>query len=188
MPGAPDHDFSLAREPRSADRGLRVCAHPDCRDQGTHPAPRGAVPGAAGQWMCRRHARERNLDWNYFGRMSTAEIDAARRAAMIWNRPTWPAVQLTASFGDPRRTPPPRPPGRARRAAAANRSAADLRALRILGLSAAATPGEIRRRFRKLLRRLHPDLNSGRHVDATRLRAVLWAWRRLQPANPSPAP
>ena len=182
---APLHDFSLCAEQR--DEGLadaRVCAHENCARPGHHRAPRRPNDPDEPKWLCREHARMWNLNWNYYGRMSTLEIEAARRAALIWDRPTWPAAQAAAGF----RKFASR--GRSRiwdakdqGAPAMNMSEPRRRALAILGLRSAATSGDIRNRFRKLLRLLHPDMNAGRHVDATRLRVVIWAWRELRPAG-----
>ena len=183
-PAAPVHDFSLRaqeREQRSPDG--RICVHGTCKKPAHHRAPRFPGDRKHAQWLCQEHARERNLNWNYYRRMTATEIDAARRAAIIWDRPTWPAAQAAAgvrSRADTSR--------RAKHTAdydvrAPRRTESHRRALAILGLQAAATPVDIRNRFRKLLRLLHPDMNAGRHVDATRLRAVIWAWRELRPAS-----
>ncbi len=183
-PAAPIHDFSLCAEQREQRRpGLRFCAQGTCNRPAYHRAPRFPGDREKPQWLCQEHARERNLSWNYYRRMSATEIDAARRAAIVWDRPTWPAAQAAAgvrsraeAYGGSKN--PAEHDVRATR-----RSESHRRALAILGLQAAATPGDIRNRFRKLLRLLHPDMNSGRHVDATRLRAVIWAWRELRPAS-----
>ncbi len=182
---APLHDFALCAEQRDEGlAGAHVCAHENCARPGHHRAPRRPNEPDEPQWLCREHARVWNLNWNYYGRMSTAEIEAARRAALIWDRPTWPAAQAAAGFrkfasrGHPRAWDATGPCAPARNVSESHR-----RALAILGLRSAATPGDIRNRFKKLLRLLHPDMNAGRHVDATRLRAVIWAWRELRPAG-----
>ena len=183
---APIHDFSLrARRRETENASGRLCEHGNCTNPALHRAPKRFGDRNARQWLCREHARERNLNWNYFLRMSTAEIDAARQAAIIWDRPTWPAAQATASFGKEgtARTCGRQMNGSDGTPAGMERSESRRRALAILGLQSAATPKDVRSRFRRLLRMLHPDLNAGRHVDATRLRAVIWAWRELQPAN-----
>ena len=182
---APMHDFSLCEKRRRQQTSeLPVCAHGSCSRPGRHRAPDRPGNWEARQWYCQEHARERNLNWNYFHRMSSLEIDEARRSAIVWDRPTWPAAHAAAGTRNNGTHTYSRNAGAADGGARAQkRSENHLRALAILGLQTAATPGDIRNRFRKLLRLLHPDMNAGKHVDATRLRAVIWAWRELQPAN-----
>ena len=181
----PVHDFSLCAEYRARQKnGHRVCAHANCDRAAHHPTPMGRDPSVGAQWLCACHARERNVNWNYFQRMSGGEIDAARVAAHTWNRPTWPVGGgPSAARAAPQHRGPDCGGSKDARMRASGRSRSDLRALAILGLHAEATPGDIRDRFRRLLRNLHPDLNDGRHVDATRLRAIIWAWRVLRPAG-----
>ena len=182
---APMHDFSLCAERRRQETlQLPVCAHGACGRPGRHRAPNGPGNWGEPQWYCREHARERNLNWDYFHRMSSAEIEEARRSAIVWDRPTWPAAQAAGGARSNGKHADSRAAGASEnRAGVQKRSESHRRALAILGLQAAATPGDIRNRFRKLLRLLHPDLNAGKHVDATRLRAVIWAWRELRPAS-----
>ena len=181
---APVHDFSLcAQEREQRRRDGRTCAQGTCTRPAHHRAPRFPGDRDQAQWLCKEHARERNLNWNYYRRMTATEIDSARRAAIIWDRPTWPAAQAAAGFRSRMDTFNRSKNMTDHDVRAPRRTESHLRALAILGLQAAATPVDIRNRFRKLLRLLHPDMNAGRHVDATRLRAVIWAWRELRPAS-----
>ena len=156
----PDHDFSLlrARMPMASD--TRSCDADGCLEAGLHRAPRGRRPEEGVYWFCEAHASEYNTGWNYFDGMSHSEITAAQRNGR-WHPP--------GPEDHPReeRMPPPL-------------CIEERHALIVLGLGLRATQEQIRRRFHDLIKRLHPDSNGGRTVDASRLRAVIWAWGQLR--------
>ncbi|MFW5881845.1 MAG: DnaJ domain-containing protein, partial [Roseicyclus sp.] len=54
------------------------------------------------------------------------------------------------------------------------------RALDILGAAETETRAEIRRRYRALVKDLHPDMNGGDRREEARLRRVLWAWDQIK--------
>lgn len=66
----------------------------------------------------------------------------------------------------------------------------------VLGVQREATPGDIKRAYRRLARRWHPDINPGDRDAAVRFRQVLEAYetlidpdrRRRYDAGPAPAP
>ena len=41
-------------------------------------------------WLCLAHVRAYNKAWDYYAGMGEAEIEAHRRADIMWRRPSWP--------------------------------------------------------------------------------------------------
>lgn len=62
------------------------------------------------------------------------------------------------------------------------------RMLGLLGLGADATTEEIKRRYRELARRYHPDVNPGDSRAQARFRAILSAYQQLLAPQPRPSP
>ncbi|MDA7982399.1 MAG: J domain-containing protein [Alphaproteobacteria bacterium] len=145
--------------------------------------------------LCLQHLQE----YNKHQQETTKQIrawEAVHRSDAIWNRPSWPRtrhaphpklaeelLRQTAALGHgaytnsrhrARRRARPLPP-RARAA------------LGTLGLGPAARPAEIRRRYRSLVKQLHPDSNPANH-DEPRLKAVNRAWQDLKPFLKSAGP
>src|SRR3954453_23776471 len=70
----------------------------------------------------------------------------------------------------------------------------------VLGLEQGASAADIRRAYRRLARRFHPDINPGDQAAETRFREILEAYETLidperrsryeagQPAQPDPGP
>lgn len=173
----------------------RACDVAGCEEEGRHRAPKGRDYANGTHWFCLRHVKEFNRNWNYFRGMNPAQMRAAFRSSIIWDRPTWsvnrpaahetlrdgrrwvdPLNMFTREFREAERTAPT-VSGQPRRCE---------QALKILDLEPTATAAQIRRRALALIKRLHPDTNKGRTVDSNRLLAVIWAWRRLRSVGVSP--
>ncbi len=177
------------------------CSWPGCVEQGRYRAP--VAPEAEGfQWFCLEHVRRHNASWDYYKGRSPEEIEAAQRASAFWDRPTWRTTEAPKrhanhyghadgeawrrmGFRDPlealgkRATKSPGPGG----AAGARRAAlpvAETRALRILSLRPGVSRPEIRKRYKEMVKALHPDLNGGDRSEEAKLREVLWAWDQLR--------
>lgn len=166
--------------------GERACAHEGCDAPGEYRAPLHrpgsafAPPAGPPQWQyfCLEHVRAFNAAWNYFAGMSEAEIWAAQSPYPQWES----EVSALHRHADPRR-----PAGaiddplgvlrwragtRAGAAPHPGLTADDRRALDVLGLGQGATLAEVKRRYRALVRRYHPDSNGGDRRHETRLQAV----------------
>ena len=182
----------------AVDGATRVCEHPDCERPAAYRAPRSPDALNEWRWFCLDHVREYNASWNYFRDHSDEDLEAHMQRARLWDRPTWgfgdqpqgPAglhangegrAWERCGFRDPleilgenatinRGAAPEQPKPR-------RRLPADLRrALDILGAADTESRAEIRKRYRALVKDLHPDMNGGDRREEARLRRVLWAW------------
>jgi hypothetical protein len=172
----------------------RRCEEPGCEEPGEFRAPPldGIGPGDRPRpyrWFCLDPVRAFNAGYNFFDGMSAEEITTAQRPLAGWERETRAfahsgadAPPRWADFADPldaigarfngktetaRRTGPPL-------------SAADRRALKVLGLAANADRAALRKRYAKLLQRYHPDKNGGDRSHERVLQAVIEAYQRLR--------
>lgn len=143
-------------------------------------------------WFCLDHVRDYNSKWDFFTGMSQGEIDAFRDEDVTWHRPTWPTAArmgiarllggegmrdlfgLTGNDGygsDANNGAFP---------AANGAVPATVRdALAVMNLARTATLGEIKSRFKELVKRYHPDLNGGDKCAEERIKDVIEAYRTL---------
>ena len=78
--------------------GTRPCDRPDCAAFGEYRAPRDRQHLNEYFWFCLEHVREYNQIWNYYAGMSLEEVEAATRADILGQRPTWPlGMRMAAS-------------------------------------------------------------------------------------------
>ena len=167
----------------------RPCEVPGCAAEAVHRAPAARDRLKDSRWFCLEHAREYNAAWDYFAGMTPAEIELFRREDVVGHRPTWPfglgvlgvgplgealRDRIREAFGNV---------GAYARARAAPRTAqpspARRRALAKLDLKPGSTRSEIKRRYKELVKRYHPDLNGGDRGGEEQLRAVNEAYRFL---------
>lgn len=177
------------------EENRRLCDAPGCELKGVHRAPKGRDYSDGTYWFCLQHVKEFNSNWNYFKGMNPAQVRAAVRRSIIWDRATSPvdrSAPVSPGIGSPWVDPFNLFSQEFREAARRTTSRCFtggplcVRALKVLNLKPSATPMQIRRRALSLIKKLHPDTNNGRSVDSNRLLAVIWAWRRLRPAVTRP--
>lgn len=181
----------------------RKCDWRGCSNPGLYRAPKSREELDVFRWFCKDHIREFNKSWNYYADYSADEMDAQRRADIGWGRPTWRLGEKPVrpdgapghsdgqawkrfGFRDPMEVlgenATINPGGREETARAKRRLLPknEESALEILGCDSEMAKPAIRRRFRALVKDLHPDMNGGHRRDEDRLRDVVWAWDQIK--------
>ncbi len=157
------------------------CDHPGCAAEGEFRAPlSNRAPGSEAGWqfLCLEHVRAFNARYNFFDGLSPDEIIEAQSPLAGWERAT---NGKAFTFGDAHDLFP----HDKRAAAAPKRWAAfgDAQALGVLGLGDSATAGDVRRAYKRLVRRYHPDSNDGDRSQEGKLQAVVNAYTHLKNAS-----
>ena len=173
----------------SASADGRHCEHPDCAELGLYRAPKGRDRLREYYWFCLEHVRAYNSAWDYCAGFGEAEIEAQIRGAACWERPTWKlgswhsyrVEDMQAAFADSfgvhpnQRKHDPR-----RRQDRSQPTAPEDKALAVLGLTAEATRAEIKARYKRLVKRYHPDANGGDKQSEDRLKVINQAYATLR--------
>ncbi len=172
----------------AVETSRQICAHPGCGKPGLYRAPR--APDALDDylWFCRDHVREYNLRWNFFAGMedtalaeNLARLKGFERSGDIFARRNASPGWLRFGIADPLELLGERG---TRRLPAGTRALRLLpnerKALEILAAEPNWTKSEIRKRYRTLVKDLHPDTNGGSRADEARLQQVLWAWEQIR--------
>lgn len=161
----------------SAPKGP-VCAHPECHQEGLHPAPKGHMHEGQYLFFCLTHVQEYNRTYNYFKKMSESELKRFYQASLTGHHQTWPLGERHAS---PRWASRHNPYDEGLHATKhSKRSSTAVLALRILGLDASADSAHIKAQYKVLLKRFHPDSNGGDRSCEERLNAVIEAYKKLR--------
>jgi DnaJ-domain-containing protein 1 len=131
--------------------------------------------------LCLDHVREFNAGYNFFDGLSPDEIHEAQSPLAGWERMETRKGRPAFSFGDPHEMFG----GETSRRPAPRRWAGtgDQQALATLGLGDAATATDVRRAYKRLVRRYHPDSNEGDRGQEGKLQAVVNAYTHLKQAS-----
>lgn len=167
------------------------CEWRGCERAGLHRAPKGR--GREGEYhrFCLEHVRDYNRGYNYFEGMSDEAVVAYQKSAVTGHRPTWRwsvntwaheqhrdhGEVCTDGFADPFALFGEDGTAAARRRPIRN---AERRALATLGLDETAEAAEIKSRYKRLVKRHHPDANGGRGGSEQKLRDIIQAYTYLR--------
>jgi len=179
----------LRADAPQTDDLTRVCDHPGCGAHGGFRAPKSRRSLNDYYWFCLEHVRAYNRAWDYYKGMSPGEIEAEMRRDTTWHRPTWPLGR--AGLGSDERVFDPfgalgvaTPTKRQ----AAAEPPAELRApLAALDLAWPTTRDAVKRAYKALAKRHHPDANAGDRTAEDRLKTINAAYTALIRALPAKA-
>ncbi|HTV33311.1 MAG TPA: DnaJ domain-containing protein [Methylocella sp.] len=140
--------------------------------------------------FCLDHVREYNASYNYFHGMSDEAVALFQQEALVGHRPTWSmGVRRGPRNFREESDNPSRESPRIFRAASPRYSCdsapkkryglAAMRALEQLGLDDTVDMAAIKARYKDLVKRLHPDANSGDRSNEEKLREIIRAYRYL---------
>jgi curved DNA-binding protein CbpA len=197
--------ISSANSAHSAAKpAKRVCQWKGCQDEGRHKAPMGRGQENKYYLFCAEHIRQYNSSYNYFAGMSDGEVEAFQKDAITGHRPTWKtgahgavpgataADRFAAGLGKDRADRSD-PHGffawRAKRMADPADEPAryvkplERKSLEALHLPETATKGQIKMRFKELVKRHHPDANGGDKRSEDKLREIIQAYNYLKQAG-----
>jgi DnaJ-domain-containing protein 1 len=155
------------------------CYWAGCAAAGDYKAPKARHAPGQYQWFCLEHIRAFNQNWNYFEGMSEDQIYAFQKDATLGHRPTWksginPGQKLEDALhrfftGD-----------KATIVAALNPiNGKDKQALALLDLEHPADKKTIKTRYRAMVKKHHPDVNSGNSKAEEAFKKVVQAYEHL---------
>jgi DnaJ domain len=142
---------------------VRLCDYFGCAKRGEHPAPKSPYR-ADKWWFCEEHAAEYNKSWNFFEGMRDEDARAyakreRREAAGFAQADPW-------AWGGARD--------------GQGLTTIERGAYAILELEPTASPAELKRQYRMLAKRHHPDLNPGDSKAAKKFQDLTFAYEVLK--------
>lgn len=198
---------SIRINKRNAKQEARVretavpCQWPDCKNKGTHRAPKGRDNTREYWHFCLDHVREYNQSYNFFSGMNADAVARYQKDALTGHRPTWKmgantsarrATGAAAADLDGAADPfsmfaeingrggfRPRPDADSKRETRKVFNA-ERKALQVMGLEADATLGDVKAKYKALVKQHHPDANGGDRSTEDRLIEIIKAYNYLK--------
>ena len=148
----------------------RFCEMPGCTARANHKAPKHRGLNEY-YHFCVDHIREYNKAWNFFEGMAAHEVEEHMHKSRYGDRPTWkygveggdPEEILRAKAQSFHQGSDEERPHESRRDNnfAADKNSAEFEAMAIMGLEPPITLDAIKKRYKELAKKHHPDLNHG---------------------------
>ncbi len=167
-PNSPDYD----NQPR-LHGAAKCCDMPYCPSEGTFRAPKDRSLSDH-YWFCQDHITEYNRAWNFFDGMNQREVEEHILNSMFGDRPTWRFDSDGMAEENLRRQAwefhgtgqADEQSSRAWQEYQSNSNkvhhdSAEFEALAIFGLEPPVTLETIKKRYKDLAKKHHPDLNRG---------------------------
>ena len=164
-----------------------ICDHKNCNKSGKYKAPIEKDNSQKFRWLCLDHIKEFNKSWDYFKGMSDLEVCDFLKSDMTWHRPTqsfsspdnffrilWSSTLNKNSdiFNNGA--------FQMKNLKNVNFSEKDRKAFRVIETEVGAKWEKIQCQFKKLVKKYHPDMNSGNKKFEEKLKIITLAYTQLK--------
>ncbi|MGL5784335.1 MAG: J domain-containing protein [Alphaproteobacteria bacterium] len=163
-----------------------ICEQDGCSQEALYKAPKAGPGEGAYYHFCLEHVQQYNATWDYYRGMSDGEIERSRKEDLTWNRPTWSfrkgSMRSRLFFTHtPKDWADFSHPPSEKKTSPVSQEIQD--ALTLLGLCLPLTHDALKKRYRLLVKRYHPDLvigKSGFGEAEEMLKRINQAYARLR--------
>ena len=163
-----------------------ICDWNNCNNIGSYKAPVEKDNSKKYRLLCLKHVKEFNKNWNYFSGMSDGEVYDFIKSDITWHKPTqsfgssdnffkvlWNNTlkdELSnnfknKNFDDLKKF---------------KFDENDLKAFNILGLNVGLKWEKVQSKFKKLVKKFHPDMNAGNKKFEDKLKVITLAYTQLK--------
>ena len=163
-----------------------ICDWNNCRNTGEYKAPVEKDNSKNFRLLCLEHVKVFNKNWNYFLGMSDQQIYEFIKSDMTWHKPTqsfsssdnffktlWKSalkdeidkIKFTKNFNHIKEF---------------KFNHNDIKAFSVLGISIGLKWEKIQEKFKKLVKKFHPDMNAGNKQYEEKLKIITLAYTQLK--------
>ena len=154
------------------ENNQRSCYNPDCKELGIYPAPKSKENLREYLYFCINCIREFNKSWNYFEGLNEQELEIEIRKSTTWNRPSWKFGTKNLNYDFEKAFRQFNEKKKLDENKNVSKKIKD--AFNLLDLDLNSTPDEIKRRYKNLAKKWHPDVqqnetnhNKNKFIDIT---------------------
>ena len=163
-----------------------ICEWEKCKEKGDYKAPTERDNSKKYKWLCKEHIKLFNKKWNYFEGMSQDQIENFLKSDLTWHRPTqsfgssenffnilWNNAlddkfkifkeEESINFINSRKL-----------------CEKDKDAFRLMGLEFNTAWASVQKKFKMLVKKFHPDRNSGNKELEDKLKKITMAYSHLK--------
>ena len=189
MRPSPKYFNNLRIKPKNLSK-KRPCDYGGCNEHGEFQAK---TKSPAKFFYCLNHIKEFNKNYNFFEGMSEEEIIDYQISAIIGHRPTWKsgtnphanyfskfAKNDGSAFEDPFDLFEKDKTSKYERQSKIKKGKISEKAYKLLDFSSLSSKSDIRKKFKEVVKSLHPDTNGGDNSQEDLLKEVISAYKTLK--------
>ena len=168
----------------------RKCDVVKCNEIGSYKAPKSRVDLNQYYFFCLKHIKEYNKSWDFYKGLSVDQIELSMRNDTIWDRPTWPIGSNPTNlfsqinsfineqysvFDDEEKFDK----FFQNKNLDKNLTKSENKAIEILGLSLPLNLDKIKKKYKKLVKIFHPDVNGNNKLAENKFKEISESYRIL---------
>ena len=163
-----------------------ICDWNNCSEEATYRAPIEKDNSKRFRMLCLSHVREFNKNWNYFDGMNDNQICEFIKSDITWHKPTqsfgssdnfFNILWNNALKGEMNKS---KIKNQIDHMSQFKLNHNDVKAFSILGLSVGIRWEKVQEKFKKLVKKFHPDMNAGNKKYEDRLKVITLAYTQLK--------
>ena len=163
-----------------------ICDWNKCEEEGEYRAPVEKDNSKKYRLLCLRHVKEFNKNWNYFRGMNDNQIYDFLKSDLTWHKPTQSfssndnffKILWNNALKDELKNNTEQTDFDVMFQFKFDQN--DLKAFNILGVTVGAKWEKIQIKFKKLVKKFHPDMNSGNKKFEDKLKVITLAYTQLK--------
>jgi len=168
----------------------KVCDYGGCNEHGEFLAK---TKSSAKIFYCLNHIKDFNKNYNFFEGMSEEEVIDYQISAIIGHRPTWKsgtnpqasyfskfAKNDGSAFDDPFDLFEKEKTSKYERQSKIKKGKISEKAYKLLDFNSVSNKNDIRKKFKEVVKSLHPDTNGGDNSQEDLLKEVISAYKALK--------
>jgi len=163
-----------------------LCAWENCFEIGEYRAPTEKDNSKKYKLLCLIHIKEFNKNWNYFSDMTESEIFDFLKSDMTWHKPTQSfsssdnffKILWNNALKDELKSANFINKQNNLKKFKFNNN--DIKAFSVLGISVGLKWSKVQEKFKKLVKKFHPDMNAGNKKYEDKLKVITLAYTQLK--------
>ena len=167
-----------------------LCDHKNCSEIGEYKAPKSRLKLNEYYLFCLKHVKDYNKSWNFYKGLNVDQIELSMRKDIVWDRPSWPLkgnpssiinqlkefINNDYSLFEKEKDFQYFIKNKMVDEILTNQ---ELESFKILNLSLPISVNEIKKKYKKLVKIFHPDVNDNNKEAEKRFKEINEAYKIL---------
>tara|TARA_B110000196_G_scaffold293617_1_gene282056 strand:- start:220 stop:810 length:591 start_codon:yes stop_codon:yes gene_type:complete len=168
----------------------KKCDHSKCGDTGKFRAPKSRSTLNEYYFFCIKHVTEYNKSWDFYKGLSVDQIELSMRKDTVWDRPSWPLKGnpsivmdqlndfITNDYSLFEKDKEIRDFLK-NKTIDENLTSSEQKSLKVLELKIPITVDTIKKKYKKLVKIFHPDVNANNKEAEIKFKEITEAYKIL---------